>query len=145
MKLHYGYFDGIRGLAVIIVWLSHSSGRDMALAPWLNFHGIGHVGVMLFFVLSGFLLSFSVMSENYNYKSYITRRFFRIAPLFYFVVLLTFLFQVLTNSLQNDYLYLDDNIQSLIKHLLFIKGDGIFWTIPVEFTFYFILFCHLSC
>jgi len=53
--VHLSYFDGIRGLAVLIVWLSHSSGRGMPIADFLNFVGIGHIGVMLFFVLSGFL------------------------------------------------------------------------------------------
>lgn len=30
MTKHLSYFDGIRGFAVLIVWLSHSSGRRNA-------------------------------------------------------------------------------------------------------------------
>ena len=37
--------DGVRGLAVIIVLLSHTSGRDQTLHSSLDFLGIGHVGV----------------------------------------------------------------------------------------------------
>jgi hypothetical protein len=42
------YFDGARGLAVLLVWLSHSSGRGQEIASWLSFLGLGHIGVMLF-------------------------------------------------------------------------------------------------
>jgi len=45
---HIVVLDGMRGLAVFFVFMSHTSGRGMALASWLNFHGIGLVGVYLF-------------------------------------------------------------------------------------------------
>ncbi|WP_415904065.1 acyltransferase family protein [Neptuniibacter sp. QD48_55] len=134
------YFDGIRGIAVLIVWLSHTSARDQSLAEWLSFLGIGHIGVMLFFVLSGYLLSLPFGRDaSFDVKSYLIRRFLRIAPLFYLVVVLVFIYQYVTGNQNLKYLYIDEGISSLIKHLIFFKGDGVFWTIPAEFTFYLML------
>lgn len=84
--------DGLRGIAVLIVFLSHSSGRGIQIAPWLNFHGIGHVGVYLFFVLSGFLLTRNLV-EGQPVGTFLVRRFFRIAPLYYLVLIATFIHQ----------------------------------------------------
>ncbi len=52
---HNRQLDGLRGIAVLFVWMSHSSGRGQALG-WLNLHGVGRLGVYLFFVLSAYLL-----------------------------------------------------------------------------------------
>lgn len=135
-----GYFDGIRGIAVLLVWLSHTSGRDQAAIDWLSFQGIGHIGVMLFFVLSGYLLSMPISSgRNFDFKTYLIRRFCRIAPLYYLVIIFTYLYQQYTGEISNRYLYITEGLSGLIKHLLFIKGDSVFWTISTEFVFYLIL------
>jgi peptidoglycan/LPS O-acetylase OafA/YrhL len=135
-----GYFDGIRGIAVLLVWLSHSSGRDQAAISWLSFHGIGHVGVMLFFVLSGYLLSLPICDgKTFNFKKYIIRRFLRIAPLYYSVLAAVFIYQQWTGTVSKRYLHIDGEFFGFIKHLLFIKGDSLFWTISAEFVFYLIL------
>lgn len=111
----------------------------MQMADYLNFHGIGHIGVMLFFVLSGFLLSISVMHNEYTYRSYIIRRFFRIAPLYYTILICLYIYQTYIGVSDTRYLHIDLGIFEFIKHLLFLKGDSVFWTLPVEFMFYFIL------
>lgn len=136
--------DGIRGLAVLIVFLSHTSGRGQALAPYLQFHGIGHVGVYLFFVLSGFLLADNLLHEYEKYgdvsiRNFLMRRFLRIAPLYYCVVSAVFTYQIVSGQVQQSYLHIDKGWEGYIQHLLFWRGDSVFWTIPAEFTFYFIL------
>lgn len=134
------YFDGIRGIAVLIVWLSHTSGRGQSISEWLSFHGIGHIGVMLFFVLSGYLLSLPFdLSRDFSFKNYLIRRFLRIAPLFYLLVTAVFLYQLQTGELHAKYLHVSGGFEGFIKHILFLKGDGIFWTIPTEFMFYLVL------
>lgn len=134
------YFDGIRGIAVLIVWLSHTSGRGQSLTEWLSFHGIGHIGVMLFFVLSGYLLSLPFKDNRpFSFKNYLIRRFLRIAPLFYLLVVAVFLNQSLTEQVYTKYLHINGGSEGFLKHILFLKGDGIFWTIPTEFMFYLLL------
>ncbi len=53
---HLPALDGVRGIAILFVLLTHLGAilRDTAIAPLLEF---GWVGVDLFFVLSGFLIT----------------------------------------------------------------------------------------
>lgn len=94
------YYDGIRGLAVLVVWLAHTSGRGQSLTQWLMFRGIGHIGVMLFFVLSGFLLSLPI-NNKFRLKNYLTRKFLRITPLYYILLTLLFVWQRYTQNTSN--------------------------------------------
>lgn len=128
-------FDGLRGLAVLIVFLSHSSGRDMALTPWLQFQGIGHIGVYLFFVLSAFLLTQGLMNGLHAGTFYM-RRFFRIVPLYYAVIAGVLAYQAQGHF---DPRFLHIQPQNALAHFLFLTGDGLFWTIPAEVAFYALL------
>ena len=132
-------YDGLRGIAVLIVLLSHTSGRQQDLFFW-NFHGIGKVGVYLFFVLSAFLLTSIVLREgkSFKYGNYMKKRFFRIAPLYYLVLVFILLMQQ-NYGVDKASLWIDGGINSLLQHVFFYKGDSILWTIPIEFSFYFIL------
>jgi len=134
------YFDGARGFAVLLVWLSHTSGRGQEIADWLSFHGLGHIGVMLFFVLSGYLLSLPFKKGGkFSFRAYMVRRFLRIVPLYYLVLIAVYLLQIYTNEVYDQYLHIDQGFKGFLKHLLLVRGDGIFWTIPTEFMFYLFL------
>jgi peptidoglycan/LPS O-acetylase OafA/YrhL len=75
--------DGLRAIAFILVFLIHS-----------NFVIVGWVGVLLFFVLSGFLITGILvdMKEKLPTKAFFIkfygRRFLRIFPLYYFYLFL---------------------------------------------------------
>lgn len=131
--------DGVRGIAVLTVFLSHSSGRDQAMAPWLSFNGIGHIGVYLFFVLSGFLLAHTLLRRRQRVGEFYLRRFFRIFPLYALVVTAVFLVQHRTGVLDTRYLHVKDGAAGWLRHLTFLQGDSVFWTIAAEFQFYFVM------
>lgn len=87
--------DGVRGLAVLMVLLSHFLLKDF----WANekhfvLAQAGWLGVDLFFVLSGFLITGILLesrhSKNY-WSSFYKRRVLRIFPLYFFVVTVTWL------------------------------------------------------
>lgn len=145
--------DGLRGIAASIVLLTHMSNWGFQLFPGLDLHGIGRSGVILFFVLSSFLLTSQVLSwplslllSPKRWLAYLEARIFRIWPLFLFV---------LAFSLGTNYLHLFPVLWkaapllsglpvpmswgSLQEHLLMRKGEDILWTIPVEFKFYLLL------
>ena len=134
---HLAALDGLRGLAVLIVILSHSSGRGMALAPWLNFSGIGHVGVYLFFVLSGYLLTNNLM-EGQTLAQFYLRRIFRIVPLYFLVLTCVIAYQAF-GYYSPRYLHISGGAEGALLHFLFLKGDGVFWTLAAEFSFYLLL------
>ncbi len=50
--------DGLRGLAIILVLIGHGSYSipQSFLSPLFMFLGNGHLGVSIFFVLSGYLI-----------------------------------------------------------------------------------------
>lgn len=131
--------DGVRGLAVLIVFFSHTSGRGQYLHECLNFRGIGHIGVYLFFVLSGFLLSMGLFREGINkqsLKKFYVKRTLRIIPLYYFVCLLVFLYQEYTGNFHERYLHIEGGLEGLYGHFLFIQADSLFWSILIEMHFY---------
>lgn len=134
--------DGVRGIAVLLVLLSHTSGRDQALTTELNFHGIGHVGVYLFFVLSAFLLGLGLMREGIDagsIRGFFVRRVFRIIPLYYAVLLAVFAVQLHTGSVQQRYLHIADGWSGFTSHLAMYRGDGVFWSVVIEMQFYLVV------
>lgn len=87
--------DGLRGLASLMVLFYHFGPhivRDPN-SPFMFLHRIPSLwfeGVDLFFVLSGFLISGILVSARESpryFKAFYTRRFFRIFPLYYGVLL----------------------------------------------------------
>src|SRR5262245_2640690 len=80
--------DGLRGFAALIVVFSHTSNKGWFLAPFLDLRGIGKSGVILFFLLSSFLLTLPLLRNGKEVLSrpvmshYWQRRFFRIYPLY---------------------------------------------------------------
>jgi len=93
------HLDSLRGIAVLGVVLVHSSmWQNIQLPlPLLVRHvtGTGQRGVALFFIVSAFtlFLSFDNRKDEQNPTiNFFIRRLFRLAPMFYIAILLTFLF-----------------------------------------------------
>ena len=115
--------DGLRGFAALLVFADH--------IRFPYFAGLGVTGVWIFYCLSGFLLSIpfvnkpNLISSSGYLQHYLLRRIKRILPMYYFVLTIIFFFR--------------GDLDSFIRHILFIQGDGVFWTIPQEMIFYMIL------
>jgi|CXWL01.1.fsa_nt_gi peptidoglycan/LPS O-acetylase OafA/YrhL len=91
----YPALDGLRAIAIIAVLISHYY-PDRSLVMW-SFHW-GRFGVMLFFVLSGFLITGLLLrgrdavgvngvTRGAVFRAFVARRALRIAPIYYLVVL----------------------------------------------------------
>jgi peptidoglycan/LPS O-acetylase OafA/YrhL len=116
--------DGVRGFAVLLVVASHANGLYLA--------GQGGVGVWLFFCLSAFLLGtpFARDPERVSdlgfLRVYALRRICRVLPLYYLVLTARFLLGHMSD-------------ETFLLHLLFVRAEGHFWTIPQELLFYLCL------
>ncbi len=85
--------DSLRGIAALMVVFQHfwemNHPSDSRLKPWLCFCA-GHEAVILFFVLSGFVLSHQLREFNFRtYPEFIAKRILRIYPAYYVAILLS--------------------------------------------------------
>lgn len=128
--------DFLRGIAIILVLFRHSNLSDS------NFlKHFGWLGVDLFFVLSGFLISNSLFVEyklkrNINIFLFFVKRILKIFPPFYFFLISTFLIYKYQNEL-------DYNITQYVSEIFFLQSylPRIWlhtWSLAVEEHFYII-------
>jgi len=144
----YDYIDALRGIAIILVLIAHTSKYGINTIPvWFQLItaiDIGPRGVQLFYLVRAFTLCLSFSKrkkvERHPTRNFYIRRFFRIAPLFY-TALIYYLWQ---------YGYWSGNLRNyslinIIATFTFFNGispywinDIIFveWSIAVESTFY---------
>ncbi|MCL4264074.1 MAG: acyltransferase [Anaerolineae bacterium] len=141
--------DGLRGMALLLVFLSHTSNRGGYLFPGADFAGVGKSGVFLFFILSSFLLTYPFIKNGEEAMSkdfllnYAFRRFFRVYPLYFLYILLALVSSLVVWKLINT----DSPVgipfvlspSEFVQHLLLQQGKGVTWSILVELRFYFVL------
>src|SRR5580658_4061441 len=84
--------DGVRGIAILIVIL-HNSLYKFPSLPLQSLFSYGWMGVDLFFVLSGFLITgilIDTKQSKFYFKNFYARRCLRILPLYYLVLFFMF-------------------------------------------------------
>ena len=126
----------LRGLAALIVFVTHFSD----ITNWLDGvlgGGAGAYGVMLFFLLSGFLMAYLYLDKGFdsaNIIRYFLARAGRVLPLFMVIVVSSYFL----SQTDNNFLYNIPDLNHLFGHLLLVYGDSVLWSIPPEIQFYFI-------
>jgi peptidoglycan/LPS O-acetylase OafA/YrhL len=126
--------DGLRGFATLIVFVSHAA--NMKLAPAVLGHGFGQIGVLLFFVLSGFLMGHLYLRrpcDGANVRVFLLSRFARVMPLYWLVLLGS---AAITTLWLPDFKFRIDTPRVFALHFFAIKGYWELWAIPVEIQFY---------
>ena len=139
--------DGIRAIAFLLVFSLHT-----------DYIYIGWVGVQLFFVLSGFLITDILirMKEKFSagdyFKKFYGRRFLRIFPLYYFYLLVMFIVTTILISYEYRINYMQLFKDQLPYALAYVynffnassayNGEswliGHLWSLSVEEQFYII-------
>lgn len=137
MKRRNGSLDILRGLAILMVVNCHAVsayGSSAALYPLQ----LGGKGVDLFFVLSGWLLGYQLLSElkssgTVDVSRFWYRRWLRTLPAYYAVLAMTFLWQAAGRG-QTDlcwsYLFFGQT------YLTDMPYFGVSWSLCVEEHFY---------
>ncbi len=148
--------DGLRALAILLVIWCHLSTfgvfyhLNMGPTPLQYLADFGFAGVLLFFVLSGFLLFLPyarALLESRPWPSarkFYLRRALRILPLYYLAFVLLLLLQAgFWLHLQNaGPLYLGALLLFDMRSDAFdamVKLDAPFWTLAIEWQFYLLL------
>jgi peptidoglycan/LPS O-acetylase OafA/YrhL len=148
---HIPALDGIRALAILLV-VPHNVDLLRPPVPRIDYpltlvmHA-GWIGVQLFFVLSGFLITGNLLdtrrADNY-FGAFFARRALRILPLYFTVLILTFVIAPLFVTLPQE---LRDTQSHQVWLWTFltnwtqpfnggVHGFGHFWSLAVEEQFY---------
>jgi len=159
--------DGVRGLAILLVMFYHFSipfqhhiktnNIDILLAKILQ---TGWVGVDLFFVMSGFLITSILLQTRVTtsyFKNFYVRRVLRIFPLFYAVLLiLIIILPSMFIYMEKSTLVMQENSLWFWTYLVNFKiasigsfsgfQGGYMWSLAIEEQFYLIwpiiVFCY---
>jgi peptidoglycan/LPS O-acetylase OafA/YrhL len=89
---HLDSLDGLRALSILLVLISHSAGALRIAHPMYLFGYLGHLGVSIFFVISGLLISWLMIREreatgSLSLRDFYIRRSLRILPVFWLFLL----------------------------------------------------------
>lgn len=149
--------NGLRFIGALMILFFHcftlnrEIWGDFYNEAWFQKIGIvlsrGHLGVVLFFLISGFLITYLLLSEQskgrFNLYKYLIRRFLRVWPLYFVVILFGFfIFPHLPYGIATVHefwrfaLFLsnfDEIIHGLNDPLNFLTAT---WTVSVEEQFY---------
>ena len=163
-KIHFKNLDAIRFIAALMVYLGHGIApsyqflniKNTFWEKLLNFISNGPTGVYLFFVLSGFLITYLLITEHelnnkVGLKNFYIRRLLRIWPLYFMVIVFAFVIIPLATSLAGNYTPAPSKI---IYYLTFLSNfdvlrlfqanlgavnplsQNITWSVSIEEQFY---------
>jgi peptidoglycan/LPS O-acetylase OafA/YrhL len=161
-KFHFKNLDSIRTIAFLSTFLAHAFYTESSnietnkIFVFVNeFREMFSFGVPVFFVLSGFLITYLIFREeqktlNFSVKKFYLRRIFRIWPVYYLIVIIGFVFFPLfksiilhevTNETANPWmyiLYLSNFDQIFSGQLPIGVGLGPTWSVSIEEQFYLV-------
>lgn len=147
-KKKFGNIEALRGLAAMYVVMHHC---QIGRGTWLSYFTMqGQVAVMLFFIVSGFVIYYSVHKyEELSFKEYFWKRFKRI----YFIFILALVISYLAACIKaGDWLNPNPkqllvnllNLQDLRRHPGYIDigyfSNAPLWSLSYEWWFYMIFF-----
>ena len=146
------YIDALRGIAALSILIYHLYGVVNIATNWIypiqiipeRFIGLTMAGVPLFFIISSFTLYLSLdnkLGERRKFLKFYIRRFFRIAPLFYVLLIYVMLDELIIQKrapsrleVLSNFTFTFNLIPQYAKSLF---SDG--WTVGVEMLFYLFL------
>lgn len=132
--MRYRSLDGLRGVAAYAVVASHFASMTGALQ--FPFNQAGRLGVMLFFILSGFLMGKLYLLRAFDASEvggFFRKRVARVVPLYIFAVLVSF---ALVLAIGSAWPLFKIDASNILDHLFFVKGTDVLWTVAAEVQFY---------
>lgn len=140
--MYYSRLDTIRFYAVLSVIFAHI----LQIWTWkINttfLFPIGNVGVVVFFVLSGFLITNILLSQSNQvsratrFKNFYWRRILRIFPIYYLYLLIVFSFNLGNIEQTHIYPWLYLTNIYIFQYDTWIDANSHLWTLSIEEQFY---------
>lgn len=159
IKVSFPNLDGLRFFCFLGVFFYHSFATTYPSVAESKLYGFikkilfhnGNLGVNFFFVLSGFLITYLLLSEKKSYGTikvgnFYVRRILRIWPLFFFCVLFGFYLFPFIKSYMGEvpnetadisyYLVFLNNFDFINKGIPDSSVLGVLWSVAIEEQFY---------
>ncbi len=142
--------NGLRAIAVLVVLLGHATSLQYEFGGYFNREWLwvsGKFGVVLFFCLSGFLITYLIDTEikatgGLNIRNFYIKRAARIWPLYFAIAIPALLLNV---SLRDTSLHQTMTLNDYVLILLILPGYadrplfmGQTWSIAIEESFYLV-------
>lgn len=154
------YLDFLRFIAAFAVLLGHMDQDGFQTASWFPLAYLAHEAVVVFFVMSGFIIYSSTMTRNHSWQQYYLARCGRI----YSVAIPAVLFSLWVSALVPQLIDDPQTIQklhrpfdwwALISSLLFINQswsntadllvNGPYWSLCYEVWYYVFFGVYIFC
>lgn len=137
MKSYYPLLDILRFFAAFWVMSFH---YFLGYSGDIHWYRYGNLGVPLFFIISGFVISQSV--AHASTKAFALGRFIRLFPLFWIICTLTYIFTLLMPNGQpvffQEYLIsmtmLGEKLANAFGYIHIV--DAAYWSLVIELLFY---------
>lgn len=155
-KPRFVFVDALRGIAALSVVLFHVYSKN--LSPMTGYvlpeplHTIcnyGHLGVYIFFVISGFVIAQSIHGELITPRFaawFAARRAIRLDIPYWTTIAAMVALSWVSNHMQHERSLPMPTIGSVVAHLFYLQGFfgypnivGVFWTLCYELQFYLAL------
>lgn len=114
---------------------------------WVRWSGLhGHLGVQIFFVISGFVIPYSLSVGQYrlpDYRRFILKRLIRLDPPYLVSVLLAAVVSFAVVRTGNAISTASPTCEQILLHFGFLNAfasepwlSAVYWTLAIEFQFY---------
>ena len=146
------YLDLLRFLCAFIVLVMHSF--QVIYKMDFGNHYISHIAhgaVIVFFVLSGYVIAFTTTVKKRTMAEYVVARLSRLYSIFFPAIIVTIICAVITKIINPSFYELYDNGNAIFRYFLglfylneiwFLSAapriNGVIWSLSFEFWFYVI-------
>lgn len=140
--------DFLRGIASLGVCLAHIA-FVARLAQVDVIFKYGRLGVPVFFVISGFIIPYSLHAYGYeirNYLTFIVKRIVRLDPPYFATIILIIAMQYAAHVIPRQGAPFSLSWVQVLLHLGYLNAfvgypwlNPVFWTLAVEFQFYLLI------
>ena len=149
----FTFVDALRGVAALWVALFHFYGgvaegstATVFSRPVDYFFAHGNAGIEIFFVISGFVIAYSVRDRRVTpgyFGRFMLRRSLRLEPPYWVAIALAVASLAFSNHVRHDRVAALPSWQQLLAHVFYLQGIlhlgqivDVFWTLCIEIQFY---------
>lgn len=153
-KADSSFLDFVRGISAQLVLIGHLLGLYGIDKQYTNLPKIQNFGVVVFFIVSGFLITYIsiIKGKQYGFKNFMIDRFSRIYSAFFPALVLIFCIDLYLKAHEvNDYETFNYTFSNLLSNLFLLNNHPVLmkffgssaygsarplWTVSIEWMFY---------